>query len=119
MSTYSKGLLSGSTHGRGIEVVATAIGSGTTIHTAVNSATDIDLITLFAYNDDPSSPRTLTLGWGGTTDPDDLIITEIAPQSGLVLVTADLPLRNNLAVVAAGSVASVFVIYGYVNQIRA
>lgn len=118
MATYSKGILSGSTHGRGIKVAATAIGSGTTIHTAVNSTTDIDLITVYAYNDD-ASDRVLTLGWGGTTDPDDLIIVNIPTQSGLILVAADLPLRNNLVLVAAGSTANVITIHGFVNQIRA
>lgn len=118
MATYSKAPLSGSTHGRGIKVAASAIGSGTTIHTAVASATDIDLVTLFAYCDDTVA-RTLTLGWGGTTDPDDLIILPIPSQAGLVLVTADLLLRNTLVIVAAGSTANVITIHGYVNQIRA
>lgn len=118
MSVYSKGLLSGSTHGRGIKVSATSIGSGTTVHTAVASTTEIDLVTLYAYNDD-SSARVLTIGWGGTTDPDDLIVLTLQPQAGLALVTADQPIRNSLVVKAAGSAADVIILYGYVNQIRA
>ena len=116
MATYGKEVLSGSTHGRGIKVVATSIGSGTTIHTAQASTTTEDLITLFAHNDD-TEPRTLTLGWGGTSDPDDLIILEIAPQAGLTLVVADLPLRNSLAVLAAADSANKIVIFGSVNRI--
>jgi len=118
MATISKRTLSGSTNGRGIKVAATVIGTGTTIHDAVAGATDTDLITLFAYNDD-TVLRTLTLGWGGTTDPDDLIIFNVPAQSGLSLVVADLPLRNTLAVKAAGDTANVLVIFGYVNRITA
>lgn len=118
MATYSKGVLSGSTHGRGVLVTATAIGSGTTIHTAVASATDIDLVTLFAMNSD-SADVTLTLGFGGTTDPDDLIEVTLSPQAGLVLVLADLPLRNTLVLKAAASTGSVVTLFGYANQIRA
>ena len=120
MATMSKLSLSGSTNGRGIKVTTLAPldGSDTTIHTAVSGTTDTDLITLFAYNDD-TTDRVLTLGWGGTTDPDDLIIQTIPQQSGLVLVTADLPLRNSLVVVASASVVNVIVVFGYVNRIDA
>lgn len=120
MATMSKAVLSGSTHGRGIKVTTTnpIDGSDTTIHQAVNSATDIDLITLFAYNDD-TVERVLELGWGGTSSPDDIISLSIQPQAGQILVTADLPLRNNLTVVASASAANVIIVTGYVNQIRA
>lgn len=116
MATFSKEVLSGSTHGRGIKVAATSIGTGTTIHTAQSSTTTEDLITLYAYNDDTVA-RALTLGWGGTTDPDDLIILEIPTQAGLTLVVADLPLRNSLVVKAAADAADVIVLYGSVNRI--
>lgn len=120
MATLSKRTLSGSTNGRGIKVTTASPidGSDTTIHTAVTGTTDTDLITLFAYNDD-TVPRELHLGWGGTTDPDDFMIVEIPYKAGLTLVTADLPLRNSLVVVASASAANVIVIYGYVNRISA
>lgn len=116
MPTISKRTLSGSINGRGIKVVATVIGTGTTIHDAVTGTVDTDLITLFVYNSD-TAQRTLTLGWGGTTSPDDLIVVNVPSQTGLALVVADLPLRNALGVKAAGSVANVLVIHGYVNRI--
>jgi len=114
----SKIPLSGSTHGRGIKVTTAAPidGSDTTIHTAVANATDTDYITLFAYNDSTTTCR-LELGWGGTSDPDDLIIQDIPPRSGLTLVVADLPLRNTLVVVASAEVANVLVIFGHVTRI--
>lgn len=114
-TTMTKIPLSGSTHGRGIKVttVAPVDGSDTTIHTAPAGGVDYDLITLFAYNDDTVA-RTLELGWGGTTDIDDSIVQSIPSQSGLVLVTADLILRNSLVVVASASVANKIVIFGHV-----
>ena len=120
MATMSKLSLSGSTNGRGIKVTTASPidGSDTTIHTAVSGTTDTDLITLFAYNDD-SVNRDLHIGWGGTTDPDDLIIQTIPPKVGLTLIVADLPLRNSLVVVASASAANVIVVYGYVNRIDA
>lgn len=118
MSTYAKIPLSGSTDGRGKKVVATAIGSGDTIHTATSGSTDGlgDNITIFAYNSD-TVDRVLTLGWGGTTDPDDLSKQTIPSQTGLVLVAADMLLRNSLVLKAAAEVANKIVIFGYVTRI--
>lgn len=120
MPTVSKQPLSGSTHGRGIKVTTASPidGSDTTIHQAVNSTTDRDLVTLYAYNDD-TVERELHLGWGGTTDPDDLIIQPIPPRAGLVLICVKRLLRNNLSVVASASAANVITIHGEVDQIRA
>lgn len=113
MSTYAGGKLSGSTDGRPVKVAATAIGSGTTIHTAQSSATLFDYITLYASNPD-TADHVLTLGWGGTTDPDDLIVLTIPSKSGLVLVTYKLPLRNSLVVKAAADSANKIVLTGRV-----
>jgi hypothetical protein len=120
MPTYAKQPLSAGTHGVPIKVTTAAPidGSDTTIHQAVNSTTDRDLITLYAYNDDTVT-RTLHIGWGGTTDPDSLIIMDIPPQAGLTLVTWKRMLRNNLTVVASASAANVITIHGEVDQIRA
>lgn len=120
MATMSKAPLSGSTHGRGIKVTTASPidGSDTTIHQAVNSATDMDLITLWAYNDSAATVA-LHIGWGGTTDPDDLIIQDIPSQAGLVPVCVQKILRNNLTVVASAGSANVITIHGEVDQIRA
>lgn len=114
MSAYSKQLLSASTNGRGVKVAATSIGSGTTIHT--NPGSVIDLVTLFVVNSD-TVDRVLTLGWGGTTSPDDLIPVTVKPNSGLVLVTADLLIGTALVVKAAGDAANVLILFGYINRI--
>ena len=120
MATISKAPLSASTHGRGIKVTTASPidGSDTTIHQAVNSTTDMDLITLWAYNSDSVS-RVLHLAWGGTTDPDDIDQLEIPPRSGRVLVCHKRILRNNLSITASAAAANVVVVSGEVDQIRA
>lgn len=120
MATMSKIPLSGSTNGRGIKVTTASPidGSDTTIHTGVTGTTDTDYVTLYAYNDDTVT-RELHLGWGGTTDPDDLIILEIPPKVGLVSVAYNLPIRNSLVVVASASAANVITIHGHVTRIDA
>ena len=118
MATATKIKLSGSTDGKGIKVTTASPldGSDTTIHTGVSGTTDYDLVTLFAVNTD-SVDRELFIGWGGTTDPDDLIKLDILAASGLILVVADMYLRNSLIVKAACATANVLVIWGYVNRI--
>jgi len=106
--------LSGSTDGKGIKITATSIGSGVTIHTA--DALLTDFITLYAVNSDTASIK-LTLGWGGTTDPDDLIEAFIPSESGLVPVAIALPLTNSLIVKASAATASMIVLFGEVWQV--
>lgn len=113
MATYSRLKLSGSTDGKGIDVTATSIGSGVTIHTA--HATALDHITLYAANTH-SADVVLTVGWGGTSDPDLFTVT-VPFGSGLVLIAAELPLTNSLVVKAAGGTGSVIQLYGYVNRV--
>lgn len=115
--SYTKEVLSGSTHGRGILVAATS-SPGTTIHTASTGTTNAgeDIITLYAYNGDTAN-RTLTIQWGGTTSPDDDIKQIIPPQTGLTLVVADLLLRNTLIIKAWCDVTNKVTIHGTVNRI--
>lgn len=115
MATYSKERLSGSTDGKPIKVAATSIGTGTTIHTADASADDFPI--LYVVNTSVTTV-TLTLGWGGTTDPDDLIIVNVEGKAGLILVAAgDVPITNSLVIKAAASVANVLNILGSVNRV--
>lgn len=116
MATFVKRKLSGSTDGRGIKVVATA-SAGTTIHTAVAGTTagTFDEIWLYAYNDD-TSVRTLTIEFGGTTDPDDNIVIALEPQAGAVLVVPGFILQNSCVVKAFADSANKVVIFGYINN---
>lgn len=122
MATYTKVKLSGSTDGRAIKVAATSIGSGTTIHTGSSTATTYDEIWLYAQNTDTSAIK-LTIGWGGTTDPDDLIEVTVQPEAGLVCIAPGLLIKGNattaLIVKAAAATADKITIHGFVNQITA
>lgn len=119
MATFSKVLLSGSTQGRGIKVVATS-SSGTTIHATGTSSSIIDEIWLYAYNGHTSSVL-LTIQFGNTSTPDDDIKITIPAQSGLALVAPGLILTGTGSAVntvrAYAATANVITIHGYVNRI--
>ena len=117
MATYSKIKLSGSTSGRGIKVAAVAT-AGTAIHTAVAGASDYDEVYLYACNAHTAAV-TLTIEWGGVTDPDDLIEITIPQSSGLYLVSPGLVLNGGLGIAAFASIASVITIFGFANRITA
>lgn len=115
MATYTKSLLSGSTQGKGIKVVATAT-PGTTIHTAVSGTSSFDEIWLYAYNSDTVT-RTLTIEWGEATAPDGNTIIDIPSKAGRFMVMDGRLLQNSLVVKAFASAANVIIIDGYVNAI--
>lgn len=115
MATYSKQKLSASTDGRQVKVVATAT-AGTTIHTA--HATDWDEIWIWATNSSTSDLK-LTIEFGGTTAPDDLIEKTIPAESGPVLVIPGLVLTNSLVVKAFAASANLILLGGYVNRVTA
>ncbi len=118
MASYSREKLSGSTNGKPIKVAATAIGSGTTIHTAIAGTTAWDEIYLWVTNTDTNA-RLLTLSFGATTDPDGLICKAVsipAACAPIPILTGQI-LQNGLAVLAACSVADLLLISGYVNRI--
>jgi hypothetical protein len=120
MATFSKIALSGSTDGRMIKVAATAT-AGTTIHTGSTTATTFDEVWLYAVNSSTSSVK-LTIEYGGTTSPDDLIESTVAAESGLYLIIPGLVIKGNataLVVRAFAATANVINIAGYVNRITA
>lgn len=119
MATFTKALLSGSTQGKGIKVVATA-STGTTIHATGTSSSIIDEVWLYAYNSHTADVL-LTIQYGGTTSPDNDIKVTIPAQSGLVLVAPGLVLTGTGAagntVAAYAATANVITISGYVNRV--
>jgi len=120
MATYSKIALSGSTDGKLIKVAATAT-AGTTIHTGSSTATTFDEVWLYAVNSD-TTDRKLTIEYGGTSAPDDLIEQTITAESGLLLVVPGLVIKGNataLIIRAFAASANVVMIGGYVNRITA
>lgn len=113
--SFTKVFLTGSTNGKLIKVSATAT-PGTSIHTAIAGTSSIDEIWLWAVNSD-TSDRKLTIEWGGTTSPDDIIEVVIPAESGLVLIVPGLVLQNSLVIRAFAETANVIMIGGYVNRI--
>jgi hypothetical protein len=115
MATYTKAKLSGSTNGRGILIAATAT-PGTTLHTAINTAGALDEVWIYLMNNH-TGQVTVTLEWGGTTNPDDRISLALSAQSGLVLVVPGLVLGGGVLVRAFAGTANVVSAHGFVNQI--
>lgn len=115
---FTHEVLSGSTNGLGIKVTGTATGSTVTVHTAISGTTSRDEVWLWAQNNDTNgATRTLTVEFGGTTDPDNLIVTSLPAKVGPVLVIPGLPLRNSLVVKAFADSANQVQLYGYVNRV--
>jgi hypothetical protein len=100
-------------------VAATAT-TGTTIHATGTSSSIIDEIWLYAVNSDTTN-RKLTIEFGGTSSPDDLIELTVTAESGLVLVVPGLVLAGTgsaaRTVTAFAATANVISIGGYVNRI--
>lgn len=120
MATYTKQKLSGSTDGRAIKVVATAT-PGTTIHTGSATASTYDEVWLYAQNTSTTAVK-LTIEWGGTSSPDDLIELTVQPEAGLVTIAPGLLIKGNaspLVITAFAGTANVITIHGFVNQITA
>ena len=122
MATYSKNILSSSTDGRAIKVVATAIGtSPTLIHTGPTAANSFDEVWIYAQNNHTSDVA-LRIGFGGVTDPDDIVEYTVKTKAGLYLVVAGLILKANataLTVKASAGTTNVISLFGYVNKITA
>jgi hypothetical protein len=115
--TFSKDKLSGSPNGRGIKIAATST-PGTSVHTAVagSGQNNYDEIYLYAYNSH-TADVVLTIEFGGTMVPDDNIKVTIPWQSGLQLILPGLILQNECEVAAFASVASVIVVFAFINNI--
>lgn len=115
-SDYKKRKLSASSDGRGIKVAATA-SAGTLIHTATPSvaANEWDAIYIQAVNTSATTVK-LTVEWGGTTSPDDLIEVSIPGESGFHEVIPGHVLQNGREVRAFADTTNVLVLHGYVHR---
>jgi hypothetical protein len=114
-TTHSFKLLSGSTNGQPILVVATS-DPGTTIHTAVSGTSSIDVLRLYVHNTSGSAVN-LTIEFGGNSTQ-NLITASIPPTgSGMFLIVDRLPLQNSLVVKAYAGTANVLAVSGYVDAL--
>jgi hypothetical protein len=113
---YKKRKLSASSDGRGIKVAATST-PGTLIHTALSSVAqnEWDEIWIRAINTSGSAVK-LTLEWGGTTAPDDLVEVTIPAEDGLHDVVLGHVLQNSREVRAFAATGDVIVLHGFVNR---
>lgn len=117
MATYSRLVLSGSTNGRVIPVAATAT-PGTLLHTAIAGTASFDEVYLWVSNV-TGSAATLTIEWGGVTDPGDHMTKALSVPANSI----DIPvvygqiLQNSLVVRAFSGTASALNISGYINRI--
>ena len=119
MATFTRELLSGSTSGRPIPVAATAT-PGTLIHTAVAGATSYDEVYIWASNV-TAAPATLTLEWGGVTDPaSHMVKGYVIPANSAPMAISVGQVLNEASVVRAFSTTTNTVnVTGYVNRITA
>lgn len=117
MANYSRVHLSGSTDGRPVIVAATGT-PGTTIHTSVTGTTSYDELYLWVSNV-TATAATLTIEWGGTTDPGQLMVKGISvpPNSPPIPVVTGQILNNAKVCAAFSGTASALNITGYVNRI--
>jgi hypothetical protein len=113
---YKKRSFSESDGGRGVKVAATAT-PGTLIHTALSSpaSNEWDELWLSAVNTSGTAVK-LTVEWGGTTSPDDLVEITIPAESGFTEVIPGHVLNSGKAVRAFAGTADVVVIHGFVNR---
>lgn len=117
-TTLNKAGMSQSITGDGTLISQTAT-PGNQIHASWSGTEDDewDEIWVWAYNNH-SAPVKLTIEFGGTSAPDDLIEVTIPNGAGLVPVIPGMILHNSVAVRAFAATGSVIRLFGYVNQIR-
>lgn len=117
MPSYSRQLLSGSTNGRAIPVAATAT-PGTLVHNALAGSAGFDEVYLWVTNV-TANAATLTVEWGGVTDPGDHAVKQISipPNSPPIPIMTGQVLQNGLAVRAFSGTAGALNVTGYVNRI--
>lgn len=115
---FTEELLSGSTGGLGIKVVATST-PGTTIHATGTSSSIKDEVFLYAVNSD-TTDRKLTVEFGGVASPDNLIELTIPAESGLVPVVQGQPITGTgsaaRTISAFAASANVVMVYGWVQR---
>lgn len=113
---YKKRKFSASDDGRGIKVSATAT-PGTLVHEALSNiaANEWDEVWLRAINTSGSAVK-LTIEWGGTASPDDLIEVTIPAEDGFTEVIPGHVLQNGKEVRAFADTADVIILHGFVNR---
>ena len=116
MATYSRVLLSGSTNGKPIPVVAVAT-LGTLIHAPAAGLAGSDEVYLWASNV-TNAAVTLTIEWGAAGVGSQLINTYSIPAySSPIPIATGQSINNGLLITAFASVANAINISGNANRI--
>jgi hypothetical protein len=116
MAVYTGAVLSGSTNGRPIPVVAVAT-PGTSLH--VVGAAGFEEIFLWASNV-TAAVATLTVEFGGVADPGDHLVKgySIPANSGPIPIALGQRLAGGVTVRAFGGTASAINVTGHVNKVQ-
>lgn len=117
MASFERLFLSNSQNGKPINIIATG-SPGTLIHQTIVAITSQDEVYLWVSNN-TSGAATLTVEWGGTTDPDDLLCkdTSIGANSAPAVVISGATINSALLIRAYSDTANALNILGYVNRI--
>ena len=109
--TTTRRSLTGSVGGVGIKVTSTSSAVEVHSHDSTFNHSQFDELHLWAYNAHTSAV-TLTIQWGGTTSPDNLL--PISINSGSFLKVVDgMHIGADLAVNAVAGTANKIILYGY------
>jgi len=119
MATFSKVLLSGSTQGKGIALDSTT--SAATVHATGSSSSIIDEVWVWAHNTSATAQE-ISIRYGGTTDPTNIIKVTIPSKAGTLLVVPGLVLTGtgsaaNTITALPTTTANAVALHGYVNRI--
>lgn len=119
MATITRRILSGSTYGAPIEVLATT-SPGTTIHAGPTATSNIDEVYGWIYNT-ATAPRTVVVEFSGTASANHIWMT-IRPQDGPYAIMPGLLLVGNglatpVTTRAYATATGCLNISGYVNRI--
>lgn len=118
MLSYTPSILSGSTNGDVIPIAATAT-PGTLIHTAIAGGSGFDEVFFWVANV-TGSAATLTVEWGGVSDPADLATKtlSIPPNGPPVPIMVGQRINGGLAVRAFSNTSNALNVTGYTNRIQ-
>ena len=119
MSTISREFLSESTNGSFINVIASGT-PGTLVHTATNTADEVDEVWLWGVNN-TGATASVAIEWSGTDDVTDIQQVGIPSAQGDQLLVAGKTIAGGLAIRsytdAATATSSGVNIGGHVNRI--
>lgn len=116
-NSFAKLPLSGSSYGKQILLTTTASSVAIPIHTVPEGTDTTDEVWLYAYNNDSTTAGLVSVLWGGTTEPDDVVKTSIEARTGRNLIVDGKLLQNGLTISAYADTTGSILIDGFVNRI--